>query len=209
MSIVDYEIVQLNRLSVTFENRELTVDEIMKVRPDAVIIATGSRPKTPAIPGSDNANVTNIWDVLNGRSSVQGDVVIIGGRQFGAETAEYLAAKGHKVTIIEESDEIAENLRPVVELYNILNFSLSQLGVRILTKTTAQEITPNAVVVNARGSIQNVDAGTVILTQSEANKELYNQLEGSGIELHLIGDSSGVGRINKAINEGFRVGLKV
>ena len=209
MSIVDYEIGQLNRLSVTVKKRELTVEEIMKVRPDAVIIATGSRPKTPAIPGSDNANVTNIWDVLNGQRSVQGDVVIIGGRQFGAETAEYLAAKGHKVTIIEESDAIAENLRPVVELYNILNFSLRQLGVRILTKATVEEITPDAVVVNARGSKQNVDAGTVILTQSEANKELYDRLQGSGIELHLIGDSSGVGRINKAINEGFRVGLKV
>jgi 2,4-dienoyl-CoA reductase-like NADH-dependent reductase (Old Yellow Enzyme family)/thioredoxin reductase len=209
MSIVDYEIGQLNRLSVTFENRELTVDEIMKVKPDAVIIATGSRPKTPPIPGSDNTNVTNIWDVLNGHRSVEGGVVIIGGRQFGAETAEYLAAKGHKVTIIEDSEALAEDLRPVVELYNILNFSLRQLGVSIITKAAVQEIRPDSVVVNVRGSTQIVNAGTVILTKNEANTELYNSLQGSGIELHLIGDSNGVSRINKAIREGFRVGLEV
>jgi 2,4-dienoyl-CoA reductase-like NADH-dependent reductase (Old Yellow Enzyme family)/thioredoxin reductase len=208
-SIIDFEVGQLKRLGVKIEKRELNVEEVKKTEPDVLIIATGARPKESAIPGSGNACVTNIWDVLNGVRSVQGDVVVIGGRQFGAETAEYLAEKGHQVTIIEDSEELAEDLRPVVEIYNILNFSLRRLGVRIMTKTTVQEIKSDYVVANARGLVQNVNAGTVILTQSESCTELYNSLDGSGIELHLIGDCSGVGRIYKAIKEGFRVGLNI
>ena len=208
-SIIDFEVGQLKRLGVKIVKKELTVDELKKTKPDILIAATGSIPKKSSLPGSGNASVTNIWEILHGIRSVQGDVVIIGGRQFGAETAEYLAEKGHPVTIIEESDALAEDLRPVGELYNILNFSLRRLGVKVMTKATVREIKPDSIVVNTRGLTKTVNAGTVILTQSKANNELYNSLKGSGIELHLIGDSSGVGRINKAIKEGFRVGLKV
>ena len=46
------------------------------------------------------------WDVLAGQE-VQGDCVVIGGGLVGAETAEYLANKGHHVTIVEMMDKIA------------------------------------------------------------------------------------------------------
>jgi len=208
-SIIDFEVGQLKRLGVKIVKKELTADEVKETRPDVLIVATGCVPKKPAIPGSSNACVTNIWEVLNGVRSVQGEVVIIGGRQFGSETAEYLAEKGHQVTIIEESDALAEDLRPVGELYNILNFRLRQLGVRIMTKAAVQEIKSDSVVVTVRGLTKTVSADTVVLTESKANNELQNSLKGSGIELHSVGDCRGVGRINKAIKEGFRVGLTV
>ena len=55
---------------------------------------------------NSTCNIVSSWDVLNGQE-VTGDCVVIGGGLVGAETAEYLANKGHQVTIVEMMDKIA------------------------------------------------------------------------------------------------------
>ena len=66
---------------------------------DYAIIAVGAHNMEMPIP-HDNSNIVSSWDVLNGQE-VTGDCVVIGGGLVGAETAEYLANKGHQVTIVE------------------------------------------------------------------------------------------------------------
>ncbi|UVM18244.1 NADPH-dependent 2,4-dienoyl-CoA reductase [Pseudomonas sp. B21-023] len=61
---------------------------------DEVILATGIAPRTPAIPGIDNAKVLNYLDVLLERKPVGERVAVIGAGGIGFDVSEYLVHKG-------------------------------------------------------------------------------------------------------------------
>ena len=67
----------------------------------------GAHSAAPKIPGIDNVNVADAWKVLAGEQQVYGKVAVIGGGMVGCETAEYLAARGCKVSVVEMMDKIA------------------------------------------------------------------------------------------------------
>lgn len=72
---------------------------------DAVIVAVGAHNMELPMPVI-NSHVVSAWDVLKG-AKVSGTCAVLGGGLVGTETAEYLAAKGHKVVIVEMMDKIA------------------------------------------------------------------------------------------------------
>jgi 2,4-dienoyl-CoA reductase (NADPH2) len=61
---------------------------------DEVILACGIVPRTPAIPGIDNAKVLTYLDVLRDKKPVGQRVAIIGAGGIGFDTAEYLSQHG-------------------------------------------------------------------------------------------------------------------
>ena len=75
---------------------------IGKLRPDAVVVATGAKPKRPDIPGANGENVVLANDVLSGRAETGERVVILGGGLIGMETAVFLAKQGkkHRLSIL-------------------------------------------------------------------------------------------------------------
>ena len=73
------------------------------------VIATGAKNKDIPVPGHDESYVFSAWDVLDGKSIVFGNVAVIGGGLVGAETAEFLANIGAKVTIVEMLPAIAKD----------------------------------------------------------------------------------------------------
>ena len=64
----------------------------------------------PQIPGANLPFVVNSHDILNGKVSVDGNVVVIGGGMAGMEVAEYLAQRGCKVTDLEMMKEFCADL---------------------------------------------------------------------------------------------------
>ena len=66
---------------------------------DAVIIATGVRPRDPGIPGQDGPNVLSYVDVLAGRAPVGQRVAIIGAGGIGFDMAEFLTHQGESPTL--------------------------------------------------------------------------------------------------------------
>jgi pyruvate/2-oxoglutarate dehydrogenase complex dihydrolipoamide dehydrogenase (E3) component len=210
---LDYEKVQMELLKVNLKNEELTAEKVKQGEPDAVVVATGAHPAWPDFPGSHNKNVVTVWQVLDGSIVPTGKFVILGGKQYGAETAEYLANKGCRVTIVEEAAEIVSQSSGGAD-YKVgmdatyLRQSLRFLGVTILTKTVFEEITESGVTVNRKGERSTIAADTIVLALGhEGNKELAEQLQSLGIELYIVGDCSGVGKLAKAIKEGFKAGL--
>lgn len=59
------------------------------------------------VPGKENSNVCDAWQVLAGAQQVYGKVAVIGGGMVGCETAEYLAERGCRVSVVEMMDKIA------------------------------------------------------------------------------------------------------
>ncbi len=82
-------------------NTPVTKELIAEIKPHTVFNAIGAVPLIPQIPGHDLPCVANSHNVLNGVVQVDGRVVVIGGGMVGMETAEYLAEKGCKVTVLE------------------------------------------------------------------------------------------------------------
>lgn len=94
---------QLDRLGVeVWLNRLATADDVVALGPDVVIIATGSTPGRPSVPGADLPHVHTAHDAIT--IGVDGDhVVVIDSGEADWKcltTAECLAAAGHQVTIV-------------------------------------------------------------------------------------------------------------
>ena len=130
---------------------------------DYAIIAVGAHNMEMPIP-HDNSNIVSSWDVLNGQE-VTGDCVVIGGGLVGAETAEYLANKGHQVTIVEMMDKIAAGESTTVLPLMMKDFA--DHNVKQLVNTKVDHIENNIVytandqikadtIINALGSKKNI-----------------------------------------------------
>ena len=88
-------------------NTALTKEIVEAEKPDAVIVATGSKPMFLPIPGLDNRDyVKTAVEVLRGRCAYGKNVVVAGGGMTGAETAVFLAVQGCNVKIVEMAPEI-------------------------------------------------------------------------------------------------------
>ena len=85
-------------------NTEMTAEKLKEENADAVILALGSRPVIPKIPGIERA--VSGEDVLLGREPVGEKIIIVGGGLVGCEIAYGYAKDGKNVTIIEALDEL-------------------------------------------------------------------------------------------------------
>ena len=144
MRSINYYLNVLPELSVTFRlGQEFTGKDYDSF--DEVIVATGATNAIIPVPGKDLPIVTSAWDILAKKEIVFGNVSVIGGGLVGVETAEYLAARGCNVTIIEMMDQIAKE-----ESSTILPTLMSELehsNVQILTSAKLSEINDHAVIV--------------------------------------------------------------
>jgi len=204
----DFEREQINKLGVKVETRALTPEIVKQAKPDAVVVASGAQPIVPSLPGIEKKKVITAWQVLKEEVIPEGKVVILGGGQVGAETAEYIAEKGNQVVIVEMLDRVATDMDKTSR--QLLFFSLEDLGVKMLTKATAKEITKQGVIVDYRGKQQLIEADTVVLALgAKPNRELADQLQKLGIELYIVGNCAKVGRIPDAVEEGFKAALQL
>jgi 2,4-dienoyl-CoA reductase (NADPH2) len=205
--LVSFELAQINKLGIEIVNSELTVDIVSQENPDAVIVATGASPEKRRYPGNRKKNILDVYDALS-RDITNCKIVVIGGRQIGAETAEILATRGSEVTIVEEAGKIAEDISHLVWFYDFLLVRLRLLGVTILTGIKIDEITESSVVVIQDSQRIVIEADIVVMAQgSKANRILEDQLSSLDIKLYSAGDCTGTGKILKAIKEGYIAGL--
>lgn len=180
---------------------------ILSNSPDIVIIATGARPIVPSIPGSERG--IQAWDVLKGNGKIGKFVVIVGGNVLGCETAEWLATKNHKVTVIEMANQIGPGIDTATK-YDLVR-RLLNLGVTFMTERKVVEVTSNGVVC-AKNDWEkiSVEADTVIFAiGSIPENDLANSLKGKVREIYTIGDAKETKGILNAIDEGYRIARNI
>jgi 2-enoate reductase len=197
----DYYVTMLGKLGVkTVLGKGVTPKLVQEMKPDVVIIATGSTPIIPEIPGIDKDKVVSAIDLLLGRKKAGGRVVVAGGGLVGCETAIYLAQNGKRVTIVEMLDEIIPDVFEANKQY--LYKMLAENGVSVLTNTNLVRVTDDsAVVINQfRRYEAKLPADTIVIAMGlKPERGLVKALEGKVKELHTIGDCEGPGRIMDAV----------
>lgn len=203
----EFLVNQMNKLKVNVKlNKQATLEAIRTEKPDIVIVATGAKPATLSVPGIDRENVVSAWSVIMDSVKVGKRVVVIGGGLVGCETADYLAEKGHTVTIIEMLPRIAEDVGPLMGA--LLTDRLKKSGVKIITGAKLHSIEDHSVTVEKDDKIETIpDIDSVVIAVGSVPEDtLANELEGSGIDYYVIGDAWKPRRITHAVFEGMRVG---
>ncbi|MCI6514396.1 MAG: NAD(P)/FAD-dependent oxidoreductase [Erysipelotrichaceae bacterium] len=154
---------------------------------DEVIIAAGAHNMALPMP-VENSNVVSAWDVLSGKE-VTGKCVILGGGLVGAETAEYLANKGHEVTIVEMMERIAAQESQTVLPLMMKDFA--EHNVQQMTNTKVASISNNTVkAVNTKDNTEiEIKADTIVAALGSRK----NVMDVTGITkpVHYVGDCSG------------------
>lgn len=107
---------------------------------EKIVIATGSRPSKPPIPGIDGDKVLNSDSLLDLKTCPD-KIVIIGGGVIGVEFATVFNTLGKDVTIIEMIDDILPGVD--TEISSLLRKSLEKKGVKIYTNSTVTSIQSN------------------------------------------------------------------
>ncbi|MGN0299376.1 MAG: FAD-dependent oxidoreductase [Lachnospiraceae bacterium] len=156
--------------------------------PDAVIIGIGSSPIIPEIEGA--AKAMDAHSVLAGMPVNGEKIVVVGGGLVGMECAEYLASRGHKVTVIEMKEKVLTDLGPLRQITT--QFALANLGIEVLTSTTCKEIRDSEVIVEMNGKENTIASDCVVLalgSKSNDITDIKNACEEKQIPYYVVGDA--------------------
>ena len=186
---------------------------IAELRPDAIVIATGARPRWPDFEGRDAMHTVDAWQVLRGKANVGSSVVIADWRSdwIGMGLAEKLARDGCRVRLCVNAVMAGELVPWYVRDHQV--GELHKLGVEIITyarlfgaddKTVYMQHTSNgeAIVLD--------ETDTLILAEGHvSDTTLEDELIDWPGELHVIGDAAAPRTAEEAVLEGLKVGSTI
>ena len=181
-----------------------TAEQLKDAGFEAVINAVGAHSAAPRIPGIDSVNVADAWKVLAGEQQVYGTVAVIGGGMVGCETAEYLAARGCKVSVIEMMDKIAAGESTTILPTLLENYKT--YGVEQYPSHKVKEFRMDAVVCeNKDGAEVTIPCDYIVLAMgARSNAFDAAALEAANIPVYSIGDAAGkAADISNAIRTGY------
>ena len=181
-----------------------TAEQLKDAGFEAVINAVGAHSAAPRIPGIDSVNVADAWKVLAGEQQVYGTVAVIGGGMVGCETAEYLAARGCKVSVIEMMDKIAAGESTTILPTLLENYKT--YGVEQYPSHKVKEFRMDAVVCeNKDGAEVTIPCDYIVLAMGARSNEFdAAALETVSIPVYSIGDAAGkAADISNAIRTGY------
>ncbi len=130
------EALSIDRERKTLSVKRLATGEIYTETYDTLVLATGSSPLRPPIPGIDSPRIQTLWTIPDTdriRDLVQGQGVkraaVIGGGFIGLEMAENLRHAGLDVSIVEMLDQVMAPLD--YEMAQLLHENIEENGVHL------------------------------------------------------------------------------
>jgi NADPH-dependent 2,4-dienoyl-CoA reductase/sulfur reductase-like enzyme len=206
--LVDFLAGSAKRLGVKIElGREVDEQVIDQVRPDEVVMATGSVPVVPDMPGMGDTQAATARDVLMGvPGAFAENVVVIGGGSAGCETAECLAEAGAHVKVLEMQSDVVTDVGLLRKF--LLMDRMGEKGIEILTEQKVKELKADGVVVEKEGALETI-GGTDAVVWAIGNwpdTTLEPLLKAKSIPYYKIGDCVAPRKITDAVHEGFRCG---
>jgi len=188
-------------------NKKVTSQLVREAKPDAVVVATGAKPKIPNVPGIQGRNTVVASEVFLGKAKVGNRVVVIGGSYTGLEVALFLAEQGKRVAVVDQI-ELGKGVQ--YEVFLTLRERLIENGIQFFRYSPLVQILDNGVYINFQNELLWLKADTVVLAVGvEPVNELLPELEKLVGEIHIIGDAASPRDGREAIQEGAEVGRKI
>ncbi|SDY37324.1 oxidoreductase [Lachnobacterium bovis] len=197
---------ELTRLNVEVHlNTKADKDTIMSSGYDAVIVATGSRPKMFKL--GDDEKVYSAEQVLLGQKDVGEKTVIVGGGLVGCELALDLVQKGKKVTIVEALDKIMAVNGPLCSANKeMLERLIDYNDVDVCCNAKVTNYQDGKLKAKLSDGEKTFEADSVVLCVGYSSEDtLYNEVKNEVEEVYLLGDARQVSNIMYAIWDAFEV----
>jgi 2,4-dienoyl-CoA reductase-like NADH-dependent reductase (Old Yellow Enzyme family)/thioredoxin reductase len=189
-------------------NTLVTPELAEELHPDAIILAVGSNPIVPPLPGMDGDNVVVVNDYYKNVDKVGQNVVVLGGGLAGCECAVHLNQEGKTVHLVEMRDTLAPDCN--IRHRPILMQQIDK-GVQVHLNTAGLRITDQGLVVkNPDGQEELIAADTVICAVGQrANRADVEALRFSAPFVREVGDCIRPANITKAVYEGYHAALDI
>jgi 2,4-dienoyl-CoA reductase-like NADH-dependent reductase (Old Yellow Enzyme family)/thioredoxin reductase len=212
---------QLNKLGVEVRlNVNVEAALLDEIKPDVLVIATGSLPEVPLgfVDGLSHIKEIDVLmiDELVEDGRLTGDnVLVVGGDQIGLQVADYLAERGKVVTVVEKAAHFGEKLANADRRF--LTGRLIDRGVKRYKNVEKVDIQATddvwMICGGKREKLPGIDT-IVLANERRPNIFLAEIADRKGIEKHIIGDAGGVagegqGTIMAAFATGYDVGRRI
>ncbi len=210
LSLIRYQTRQVEKFGVRVHlTCEVTLDTVKQEQPDVVVLAAGSIPIMPQVPGVDKPIVFSLSQILNGSKPSVKKTVIIGGGATGCEVAHHLAENACPVTIIEQLPSIAPNLESITR--KVLLSQLKNQGVEFLTEHRISRVEDSGVKAMDKGGREIfIEAQRVVIAVgNRPDNRLLDPIQSLGIPVHQIGDCLEPRGAKQALLEGAVIGRDI
>ncbi|NQV16842.1 dihydrolipoyl dehydrogenase [bacterium] len=164
---------------------QVLIDNDIRINADNIILATGARPRP--LPGTayDGETIISSKEAMN-LSSIPERLVVVGAGAIGVEFADFYAAMGSQVTLIEMCPQLLpiEDAEVSAELLKLFK----RKKIKTLLETTVEDITvsngqANVTVKNQKGESLSLSAEKVLVAIGVQGNTENLGLETAGVEL--------------------------
>ena len=201
--LIRYFAENLPKAGVTLKlGRAVSARELAEGGFDMVFTAVGSEPAVPAF--CRGKGVRTAQEVLQGISVGQ-KILILGGGLVGSETAEFLAAQGKEVCLLELRDALAVDME--VRSRALLLKRIAGMNIRPVLHTECLEVAEGRVKVRNTWGAEYWMEGfddIVVALGYKSRMRLLAELSLSGVPFKALGDCAHVGKVMEAIHSGFK-----
>lgn len=190
-------------------NTVVTPEYVEKEKPDALILAVGSNPLIPKLPGIDGENVVVVNNYYLEKEKVGDTVVVLGGGLAGCECAIHLGMEGKKVHLVEMRDTLAPDCN--IRNRPILLRKVSEFVTETHLECAGQEITPEGLICKDKDGNEILIPGKTIICAvgQRSNRTDADALHRSAPFVREIGDCLRPANITKAVYEGYHAALDI
>jgi NAD(P)H-nitrite reductase large subunit len=169
--------------TVQAATKTVVLDGGEKVNFDTLLVATGSRPVTPPIPGIKSEGVHRCWTLADARAIAAlakpgARVLQLGAGFIGCIIMEALAARGVKLSVVEMGDRMVPRMMGPTAGGMIRDWCEAK-GVEVFTSTRVESIGPGAPLTVTLSNGKTMQADLVI--SAAGVRPAIGYLENSGI----------------------------
>jgi 2,4-dienoyl-CoA reductase-like NADH-dependent reductase (Old Yellow Enzyme family)/NADPH-dependent 2,4-dienoyl-CoA reductase/sulfur reductase-like enzyme len=208
---LDYLVRQANKAPARIRfNTEATKAMLDAEEYDALIIAVGSRPIVPPLPGIEKPHVHWAPKADSGRVKVGNKTVVVGAGSVGIECAIGLKRAGNDVTVIEMMPDMSNlNVSAGGAVGMELSALIEELTIPVRLGCKLAEVRDNTIVCIDTKTSKKIElpADTVLLAVGMASRQdVADSLRRSApeTEVFVVGDAAEVGTIATAVRSAFR-----
>ena len=203
---------ELEALPVEIHTGEaVTADQLRNMDADVIIVAAGSVPVTPKVPGIDDKKVIGCMEAFAHPEKVGQKVMVIGGGLVGCEMALEYAQDGKEVTVVEALPKIlSAGIPSPIPNGQMIPDLFEHHHVAVLENHRLSAVEDGRVILESDGQKKAFDADSVVIAVGfRPVPSMAQELQGCGATVYEIGDGQKVSTILHAVWDGYEVGNNI